>query len=333
MIESARHAATDGFAVDSPAPARQRRMALVLLAGLLATAGVPLAVVVGTASHSARFAEAWHGPIEMFQPEAALAPEAVESVTRVSLMAAQELYALFVQRGYVLDDARRGTEAVPRMVVERLPRDLAALESSDLRKTVFIKTLLPLLLLENERILADRARLEHVLARQAAGETVTAADAVFVEELAERYDTAADKPRELLRRVDAVPVSLALAQAALETGWGTSRPAQAGHALFGQMIYRNDDDDGRVRRFDHLPDAVAAYATNLNSHRAYAEFRRARAIARANNAGKAPDGHALAQFLQRYSERRMDYVRDVRAVMRANGLRALDMARLDAEPS
>ncbi len=333
MIEPARHAAPDGIAVDSPVPARQRRTALMLLAGLLLAASVPLAVAVGTATRTARLAEAWRGPLELLQPEAALAPEAVERVTRVSLMAAHELYALFVQRGYLLDDARRGTEAVPRMVVERLPRDLASLESSDLRKAVFIKTLLPLLLLENERILADRARLEGILAAQAAGESVPAGDTAFLDELAERYDTSPDRPRELLRRVDAVPVSLALAQAALETGWGTSRPAQAGHALFGQMIYRNDDDDGRVRRFDHLPDAVAAYAINLNSHRAYAEFRRARAIARANAAGKAPDGHALAQFLQRYSERRMDYVRDVRAVMRANGLRTLDAARLDAEPS
>ncbi|MBI3507478.1 MAG: glucosaminidase domain-containing protein [Proteobacteria bacterium] len=333
MIEPARHAATDGFAVDSPDPARQRRIGLMLVAGLLLATSVPLAVVVGTAARTMRFAEAWRGPLELLQPETALVPEAVDNVTRVSLMAAHELYALFAQRGYVLEDAKRGNDAVPRMVVERLPRDLAALESSDVRKTVFIKTLLPLLLLENERILADRARLERILATAAAGETPAAADAAFLDEIAERYDSAADRPRELLRRVDAVPVSLALAQAALETGWGTSKPAQAGHALFGQMIYRNEDDDGRVRRFDDLPDAVAAYAINLNTHRAYAEFRKARAIARANNGGRAPDGHALAQHLQRYSERRMDYVRDVRSVMRANGLRVLDVARLDGEPS
>ena len=121
----------------------------------------------------------------------------------------------------------------------------------------------------------------------------------------------------------------ALAQAALETGWGTSRPAQAGHALFGQMVYKDEDDEGRVRRFAALSEAVAAYAINLNSHRAYAEFRRARE--RARSEGKIPDGHTLAQHLHRYSERRMDYVRDVRSVMRTNGLKALDGARLDGE--
>jgi len=330
MIEPARHAASDGFAVDSPALAPQPRTLQVLLVGLVLAAFAPLAVAVGTGDRARPPVETWRSPLELFEPEAARVPDAVDSVTRVSLMPADDLFALFVGRGYLLEDTKTANDPVPRMVVERLPRDLAALESSDLRKAVFIKSLLPLLLLENERILAERARLETILARIDAGDVPGGLDAAFLADIAERYDAPADRPRELLRRVDAVPVSLALAQAALETGWGTSRPAQAGHALFGQMIYRDEDDDGRVRRFAALPDAVAAYALNLNTHRAYGEFRRARAAARAD--GRLPDGHALAQHLLRYSERRMDYVRDVRAVMRANGLRALDKARLDGEP-
>jgi len=276
-----------------------------------------------------RMAEAWRGPLDLFHAapgETAAEPESGPSVLHVSLPAAADLYALFVGRGFQLDEARRGGETVPRVVVERLPRDLAAVVSTDLRKAVFLKTLLPLLLLENERILADRARLERILAD---GPRRSADDEAFVARLAERYEVPAADPRELLRRVDAVPVSLALAQAALETGWGTSRPAQAGHALFGQMVYKDEGDDGRVRRFAALSEAVSAYAINLNSHRAYGEFRRARAALR--EAGKVFDGHALAQYLHRYSERRMDYVRDVRALMRVNGLKALDGARLDGE--
>ena len=279
----------------------------------------------------ARPAEAWRGPLDLFQaapPEtkAEAEPEAEPSVLHVSLPASADLFALFVGRGYQLDEARHGGEAVPRVVVERLPRDLAAVESIDLRKAVFLKTLLPLLLLENERILADRARLTRILAD---GPPRAADDEAFLARLAERYEAPAGNLRDLLRRVDAVPVSLALAQAALETGWGTSRPAQAGHALFGQMVYKDEDDDGRVRRFAALSEAVSAYAINLNSHRAYGEFRRARAALR--DAGKVFDGYALAQHLHRYSERRMDYVRDVRALMRVNGLKALDIARLDGE--
>ena len=252
-------------------------------------------------------------------------PAAAGDVSRIARMTAGDLFALFVERGYLLGEAKRGAEPVPRLVVDQLPGDLAAVDSSDLRKSVFIKSLLPLLLIENERILSDRARVLEILDQ---GGPIGAAQAAWLDELARRYETAPDRLRELARRVDAVPVSLALAQAALESGWGTSRGAQTGHAPFGQMAFRNDDDDGRVRHFADLGEAVEAYALNLNTHRAYAEFRRARAAARAE--GKTPDGHALAPHLHRYSERRMDYVRDVRSLMRANGLRTLDQAQLDA---
>lgn len=259
------------------------------------------------------------------------APEAEperETATRIAGKAAGELYRLYVERGFVLDAARQGAEIVPRLIVERLPRDLGALDSTDMRKTVFIKTLLPLLLMENERLLAERARLEDILA---AGADASPADRDWLAELAERYDSDPRQTRELLRRVDAIPVSLAIAQAAMETGWGTSRVAQAGQALFGQMVFRSGDDDGRVRKFEQLEHAVAAYAANLNTHRAYADFRRAREQARRE--GKPIDGHALAQHLQRYSERGMDYVRDIRSLMRVNGLRPLDRARLDTTAS
>jgi Bax protein len=242
-------------------------------------------------------------------------------VPRLARMAAGDLYAVFVERGYRLASLRHGEEPVPRLVVEQLPGDLADLDSSDLRKSVFIKALLPLLLLENERIAADRDRLAAILD----GDDI---DPVFLADLFERYDAPAGNLRELLRRVDTVPVSLALAQAALESGWGTSRGAQAGHSVFGHMRF-GLDDDGRVRHFADLPASVEAYALNLNSHRAYAEFRRARAALRAE--GKALDGHNLAQHLLRYSERRMDYVRDVRSLMRANSLRSFDSARLDEQ--
>jgi Bax protein len=250
-------------------------------------------------------------------------PALIVDASRIARMAAGDLFALFVDRGYRLGEAKSGSEPVPRLVVAQLPGDLAALDSIDLRKSVFIKSLLPLLLLENERILADRTRLLDILEQ---GGPIGASQTAWLAELAERYETAPDRLRDLARRVDAVPVSLALAQAALESGWGTSRGAQNGHAPFGQMSFRADDD-GRVRHFSDLGEAVEAYALNLNTHRAYGEFRRARAVVRAE--GKLPDGHALAGHLQRYSERRMDYVRDVRSLMRVNGLRSLDNARLD----
>jgi Bax protein len=290
----------------------------VLFAAIL----LPIALALALVPPVARAPGFTHALIEHLpDAQAALVPD----MPRLARMAAGDLYALFVERGYSLGALRRGDEPVPRLVVEQLPGDLAELDSIDLRKSVFIKSLLPLLLLENERIAAERERLLAIVERVGPPD---ATDTAFLEELAERYDSGSGNARELLRRVDVVPVSLALAQAALESGWGTSRGAKDGHSVFGHMRF-GVDDEGRVRHFADLPTSVEAYALNLNTHRAYAEFRRARAALRAE--GKPFDGHLLAQHLHRYSERRMDYVRDVRSVMRANALRSLDQAKLDLD--
>ncbi len=290
----------------------------VLVAAIL----LPIALALALVPPVGRKPGLAHALVEQ-QPHAQETTAA--DMPRLARMAAGDLYALFVERGYELGGLRRGDESVPRLVVEQLPGDLAALDSIDLRKSVFIKSLLPLLLLENERVSATR---EQLLALAEKVGPPDAAETAFLDELAERYDTAPGNLRELLRRVDVVPVSLALAQAALESGWGTSRGAKDGHSVFGHMRF-GIDDEGRVRHFADLPAAVEAYALNLNTHRAYAEFRRARAALRAE--GKPLDGHSLAQHLHRYSERRMDYVRDVRSVMRANALRNFDQAKLDLD--
>jgi len=316
----------DFASLESPAPLARPIRILVVVAFVVAG----LAALAINAKGSAP----WHEALRLPLPPLAsgeTAPDAeTENVTRIAGKAAAELYRLYVERGFVLEAAREGAEIVPRLVVERLPRDMGALDSSEFRKAVFIKTLLPLLLMENERILADRARLQEILAIGAAADP---ADHEWVADLAERFGVEPTQTRELLRRVDAIPVSLAIAQAAIETGWGTSRVAQAGQALFGQMVFRTPDDDGKVRKFEQLEHAVQAYAENLNTHRAYAEFRRAREQARRENPAAAdmtaPDGYTLAQHLRRYSERGMDYVREVRSLMRVNGLRALDRAKLD----
>lgn len=316
----------DFASLESPVPLARPIRILVVIAFFVAG----LAALAINAKGSAPWREALRLPLPPLA-SGETAPDAEsDNVTRIAGKAAAELYRLYVERGFVLEAARQGAEIVPRLVVERLPRDMGALDSIDLRKAVFIKTLLPLLLMENERILADRARLEEILA---AGRGADPADRQWVADLAERFGVEPTQTRELLRRVDAVPVSLAIAQAAIETGWGTSRVAQAGQALFGQMVFRSPDDDGKVRKFEQLEHAVQAYAENLNTHRAYAEFRRAREQARRDNPAAAdltaPDGYTLAQHLRRYSERGMDYVREVRSLMRVNGLRALDRAKLD----
>lgn len=244
-------------------------------------------------------------------------------------LGAGALYDELASRGYTLEGVRTAEIDVPRLYAARLPTDLSELDSIDLRKQVFVKLLLPLILAENERILADRDRLLQLRDEVYSGGSVEPADTTWLEAIAERYGV---KPRfpdafpELVRRVDAVPPSLAIGQAALETGWGTSSVAQRSHAMFGQMIAISDGDRQAVRRFGHLAHAVEAYTVNLNTHKAYGRFRAKRADQR--NKGQAPDGYELAQTLSSYSERKSDYIRDVRGIIRANRLRPLDSARL-----
>ncbi len=155
-------------------------------------------------------------------------------------------------------------------------------------------------------------------------------------EMAKRYETNPYDWDAFMARVDIVPPSLAIAQAAEESGWGTSRFAREGNALFGQYTYKASNGilpeeraNGRhhlIRAYSSLVEGVRSYMHNLNYHRAYGEFRSARKWLRAH--AKPMDGHTLAGELIRYSERGAAYVETIRHIIRANKLSPLDDARL-----
>jgi Bax protein len=229
-------------------------------------------------------------------------------------------------RSYALEAVRDGEMLVPRLLLERLPTSLTGLEAGELRKRLFIKAMLPVLLAENERLTERRARLVDLFGAQRAGHMLLESERRWLDELARRYGVDGNDEAELLRRVDVVPPSLALAQAALESGWGTSRGAQQAHSMFGHMVVAPDPARSVLREFASMPEAIAAYVHNLNTHRAYAGFRDTRARLRAHDL--PADGHALAGALLRYSERGDSYIRDVRALIRANRLDDFDRARL-----
>lgn len=247
-----------------------------------------------------------------------------------------KLWDLFREIGYEIDGVRTHGE-VPRLFLASLPTDLRKLRVVSKRKITFIKSTLPLILHVNELILQDRKRLQSILAQAGKGVSPSPSDRSWLEELAELYGAANADPAALLKRVDIIPPSLAIAQAAEESGWGTSRFAREGNALFGQRAYRADRKgivphelgDGKsfkVRAFDHLIDGVKAYAHNLNSHFAYKDFRATRAKMRVE-AGRI-DGYRLAGALKRYSERGADYISTIRLIMRVNTLTVFDGARL-----
>lgn len=227
--------------------------------------------------------------------------------------------------------AVRDNAPVPRIFVAELPDDLDSVGDSSLRKELFFGTLLPLVLRVNENILHDRARLIEIRQRMGHGQAVSAGDHAWVAQFAETYGVPAGDLRGLLQRVDIIPPSMALAQAAVESGWGTSALTRRGNAVFGQTTGGPDGirfkrGDQRYAAFDRLIDSAEAYALNLNTNPAYHAFRALRAQAQA--AGRTPDGHALLAGLDNYSTLGREYVSYVRRVIRANELQALDNARL-----
>lgn len=269
--------------------------------------------------------------------EAAINQEALAKPLDVTVShSTGKLWDLFRDIGYEIDGVRIHGE-VPRLFLASLPQDLRHQQRVDLRKNTFIKSTLPLILHVNELILQDRERVISLRDQAAAGQPIGQRDGLWLEETADRYGAKNADPAVLLKHVDVIPPSLAISQAAEESGWGTSRFAREGNALFGQRAYaahkkgivpkkRPDGKSFRVRAFDHLIDGVKSYAHNLNSHPAYRDFREARAKMRAE-AGDI-DGYRLAGSLLRYSERGADYIKTIRIIMRANALQVFDDAKL-----
>ena len=249
----------------------------------------------------------------------------------VLVSSANQLTGYFERVNYRLGDIRDRGE-VPRLYLVRLPSDLRKLRTSSQRKAVFIKTALPLILRANELIAEERARLIELQGRA----DLAGTEREWGLRLAQRYGFERLDFAKLLERVDVIPPSLALAQAAEESGWGTSRFARTGNALFGQRIFRQRvhgmvpqeraaGETFRVRAFDGLLDSVRAYFHNLNTHPAYESFRKMRARMREDD---AVDSYALAGTMEFYAERRGAYVKTIRKIMLGNNMRVYDRARL-----
>lgn len=239
----------------------------------------------------------------------------------------------FAGLGYDLDRLRDGDGLVPRHFVAAMPVDMRAIRVPAKRKALFIKTVLPLILQANDEIRADRARLERILEHKG---DLPAVDRLWLAAKTEVYEVKRADLKGLLARMDVIPPSLAIAQSAEETGWGTSRFVLEGNALFGQWTFsrnrhmvprkRAAGRKHQVRAFPSLIEGVRAYMENLNTHRAYRGFRALRSAQRA--ASQPLRGLELARTLTRYSERGEKYVETIQGLIRFNRLQALDGARL-----
>ncbi|MDZ7786593.1 MAG: glucosaminidase domain-containing protein [Halofilum sp. (in: g-proteobacteria)] len=229
--------------------------------------------------------------------------------------------------------AQRGA-AVPGAPAEARA-DVPNLESvADVseRKQRFFDFLRPIVAAENERIQAQRERVLRLLATLETGAEIAPADARWLDEMAARYRVKAKDPlaqaRRLARKVDVIPPALAMAQAALESAWGTSRFAREANNLFGQWCFtpgcglvpkrRPANARYEVEAFADAGASVRSYMHNLNSHPAYEPLREIRARARRD--GQRPTGAALAAGLYNYAAIGHKYVEHIRAVIRRNGL-------------
>lgn len=253
--------------------------------------------------------------------------------TMISGISATQLAKLYNAMRFDLDSVRDGESDVPKILLADLPSDLGD-ESVARRKALFLKAVLPAILIVDQQILDQRNFVESVQDRMTRGESPTAEQRARLDALAECYGVQSGDIDGLLRRVDVVPPALGLAQAAIESRWGTSRFAQDGHAILGEHTTGKDglapkgqeNASFRVRSFGHLTESVAAFVRNLNTHAAYRAFREARA--RLRRESRPLDSLVLAGTLLRYSERGRAYVDDVRALIRGNNLGPLDGAQL-----
>ncbi len=240
---------------------------------------------------------------------------------------------------FVLNRVRSGARSVPHRYLTSLPTGLADDGQVQRRKDLFIKVVLPLVLLSNEATLADRRQMLQLISRLDKGQAISTTNQLWLNRLAQRYETTADDFATLRYRIDAIPPSLAIAQAALETGWGTSRFANQGNALFGEWTFgdrrgivpasRGQEKDHKIRSFDNLLHSVLAYSDNLNSHPAYRDMRAKRASDRGY--GSSINSYELVDHLEAYG-RDGAYVTKVKQVIRANRLRAFDDANLEFIP-
>ena len=192
---------------------------------------------------------------------------------------------------------------------------------ADVRVQAFLNVMVPLITQENSRIMADRQRLQSILSAT----TPAARDREWLDSKIEQYQ--ARDARDLLKRMDIIPASLVLAQAAIESGWGTDRLAQQHNSFFGQKAWTprgtaRGAQGERYASFESPTHSVRSYMRNLNTHRAYQQFRDTRANMRAR--GRAPRGFELAATLTSYSTRGTDYTRQVQALIRSRNLGRYD---------
>jgi len=253
-----------------------------------------------------------------------------EQPTDTVRLSAITIEELFKSTNYNLEDVRKNKLVKP-ISLTLLPNEIIQIENIKKRKDLFIQIILPLVIKENNNIMLDRNKLFSILNKN----KNTEKEKKWLVIKFKQYGVVNNDLSTLKIRMDEVPISMTIAQAAKETGWGTSRFAQEGNALFGQWTWSGegikplsaaDNTTHKVMKFKVLQASIKAYQRNLNTHSSYKNFRSIRAELRDN--GQKLDSIILSKYLDKYAETGKEYIKILQQIIRQNNLTDFDDAKL-----
>tara|TARA_Y100001970_G_scaffold286572_1_gene409046 strand:- start:15 stop:1151 length:1137 start_codon:yes stop_codon:yes gene_type:complete len=254
-----------------------------------------------------------------------------EQNTNTSRLSASTIEQLFKDTNYNLKIVKKTKLVNIGNNLDHLPLEMKNIENIKKRKNLFIQIVLPLIVEENTKIRLDRKKLFVILNKNSNSKS----DIDWLKKKFKQYGVAKNDLSTLKIRMDEIPVSLAIAQAAKETGWGTSRFAQKGNALFGQWTWSGDgikpaaadsDTTHKVASFKVLKASVKAYQRNINTHSSYKKFRKERAIQR-DNFGKL-NSLELVKYLDKYAETGIEYTKILSKIIKQNSLTDFDEVKI-----
>ena len=242
-----------------------------------------------------------------------------------------EMIEIFDKNEFTINNFVEGK--IKKMIIfSSLPDDFMEIKPIKLRKDLFIKSMIPIIFIENEKVLIDRKKILNWWTETEGEEIAREFWPDWLIGTSDLYNFDGENIGDLLKRVDIIPISLALSQAVIESGWGTSRYAREGNAIFGQYTFDEDSglipekrekkDKHLIKKFGSLNLSVRSYIKNLNTHNAYAGLRKKRRDLRME--GSLITGHKLLPFLYNYSERGKDYITDLTKLIDENNFKKFD---------
>jgi len=254
-----------------------------------------------------------------------------EQNVNTTRLSASTIEQLFEDTKYNLKKVKKTKLVNIGNSLDHLPKEMKNIENTKKRKNLFIQIVLPLIIEENTKIKLDRKKLFVILNKN----NNSKSEVEWLKNKFKQYGVVKNDLPTLKVRMDEIPVSLAIAQAAKETGWGTSRFAQKGNALFGQWTWSGDgikpaaaesNSKHKVASFKVLKASVKAYLRNLNTHSSYKKFRKERAIQR-DNSGKL-NSLELVKYLDKYAETGIEYTKILSKIIEQNSLTEFDDVKI-----